>query len=92
MANGTFTVVRLESQLDRTRYQIGQSDKTESAVSQTFNAAKKIQSATAYITARGLYEACINGKRVGDAFLTPGWTSYRKRLQYQQYDVTDLLR
>ena len=58
----------------------------------TFNAAKKIQSATAYITARGLYEACINGKRVGDAFLTPGWTTYRKRLQYQQYDVTDLLR
>jgi alpha-L-rhamnosidase len=57
----------------------------------TFNASKKIQSATAYITARGLYEARINGQRVGDAFLTPGWTSYRKRLQYQQYDVTNLL-
>src|SRR5690606_33306254 len=44
------------------------------------------------ITARGLYEACINGKRVGDAYLTPGWTSYSKRLQYQQYDVTSLLQ
>jgi alpha-L-rhamnosidase len=58
----------------------------------TFAAGKKIQSATAYISARGLYEARINGERVGDAFLTPGWTSYRKRLQYQQYDVTNLLR
>lgn len=58
----------------------------------TFQASKKIQSATAYITARGLYEAHINGERVGDALLTPGWTSYRKRLQYQQYDVTNLLR
>lgn len=58
----------------------------------TFKTAKKIQSATAYVTARGLYEARINGQRVGDAFLTPGWTNYRKRLQYQQYDVTDLLR
>lgn len=58
----------------------------------TFQASKKIQSATAYITSRGLYEARINGERVGDALLTPGWTSYRKRLQYQQYDVTSLLR
>jgi alpha-L-rhamnosidase len=56
-----------------------------------FKAAKKIASATAYITAHGMYEACINGKRVGDAYLTPGWTSYNKRLQYQTYDVTDLL-
>ncbi|MGB3005265.1 MAG: family 78 glycoside hydrolase catalytic domain [Chitinophagaceae bacterium] len=57
-----------------------------------FNNGKKIKSATAYITAHGLYEAQINGKRVGDAYLTPGWTSYKKRLQYQAYDVTDLLR
>jgi len=56
-----------------------------------FKVSKKIQSATAYITAHGLYEACINGKRVGDHYLTPGWTSYNKRLQYQTYDVTDLL-
>ena len=57
----------------------------------TFTANKKIQSAFAYITAHGLYEAQINGRRVGDAFLTPGWTSYKKRLQYQVYDVTGLL-
>jgi alpha-L-rhamnosidase len=53
---------------------------------------KKIKSAVAYITAHGLYEANINGKRVGDAYLTPGWTSYKNRLQYQTYDVTDLLK
>jgi alpha-L-rhamnosidase len=38
-----------------------------------------------------MYEAQINGKRVGDAYLTPGWTSYNKRLQYQVYDVTNML-
>lgn len=56
-----------------------------------FQSSKKIQSATAYITAHGMYEAMINGKRVGDFYLTPGWTSYNKRLQYQTYDVTNLL-
>ncbi len=56
-----------------------------------FKASRKIKSATAYITAEGLYEASINGKRVGDSYLTPGWTSYSRRLQYQQYDVTGLL-
>ena len=56
-----------------------------------FKVSRKIQSATAYITAEGLYEASINGKRVGDSYLTPGWTSYSKRLQYQQYDITGLL-
>lgn len=57
-----------------------------------FNSAKKIKSATAYITAHGLYEAQLNGKRIGNAYLTPGWTSYNKHLQYQCYDVTDHLK
>ena len=57
-----------------------------------FPIGKKIKSATAYITAHGLYEAHINGKRVGDAYMTPGWTSYKKRLQYQVYDVSDMLK
>jgi len=57
-----------------------------------FSMNKKIASATAYITAHGMYEAQINGKRVGDSYLTPGWTSYNKRLEYQVYDVTDLLQ
>jgi alpha-L-rhamnosidase len=53
---------------------------------------KPIRSASAYITAHGVYEAVINGQRVGDAYLTPGWTSYKNRLQYQVYDVTRLLK
>jgi alpha-L-rhamnosidase len=57
-----------------------------------FSVNKKVQSATLYITSHGLYEAQINGHRVGDAYLTPGWTSYNKRLQYQVYDVTGLLK
>ena len=43
------------------------------------------------ITARGVYEAKLNGSRVGNFILAPGWTVYDKRLQMQRYDVTDLL-
>ncbi|MCC8427109.1 glycoside hydrolase family 78 protein [Mucilaginibacter sp. UR6-11] len=57
-----------------------------------FSVNKKIKSAMAYITSHGLYEAHINGHRVGDEYLTPGYTSYNKRLQYQAYDVTGLLQ
>ena len=57
-----------------------------------FVTGKKIINATAYITSHGLYEARINGQKIGDAYLTPGWTSYHKRLQYQVYNVTDLLK
>ncbi len=51
-----------------------------------------IASARAYVTSHGLYEMQLNGQRVGDQLFTPGWTSYNKRLQYQTYDVTPLLR
>ena len=44
-----------------------------------------------YVTAHGIYEAFLNGIRVGDAELTPGYTQYRTRLQVQTYDVTDLI-
>ena len=57
-----------------------------------FKNTKKIIAATANITSHGMYEAFINGKRVGDAYLTPGWTSYSTRLQYQSYDVSSLLQ
>lgn len=57
-----------------------------------FQSTKPVRSATAYITARGMYEARINGERVGDACLTPGWTVYQKRLQYQVYDVTSMIK
>ena len=50
-----------------------------------------VQKARLYITACGLYEARLNGARVGDAVLSPGITDYRKRVQYQTYDVTALV-
>lgn len=43
-------------------------------------------------TALGLYFATINGKRVGDSYLAPGWTSYNKMLQMQEYDITDMIK
>lgn len=58
----------------------------------TFAAAKKIQAANLFITSHGLYESFINGQRIGQAYLTPGFTSYNKRLQYQVYDVTKYLQ
>jgi alpha-L-rhamnosidase len=45
-----------------------------------------------YVTAHGVYELELNGARVGDHVLAPGWTSYRNRLRYQTFDVTGLLR
>ena len=47
--------------------------------------------ATLILTALGVYEARINGERVSDYVLAPGWTAYTKRLQYQQYDITQQL-
>lgn len=44
-----------------------------------------------YITACGLYEAKLNGQRVGNFVMAPGYTDYNKRVQYQTYDVTNLL-
>lgn len=54
-------------------------------------AAEKVKKATLRITALGLYEAEINGKKVGDALFTPGFTYYPTQLQYQTYDVTAML-
>ncbi len=51
-----------------------------------------VKKARLYITACGLYAAQLNGKKVGDFILAPGITDYRKRVQYQTYDVTDLLQ
>ena len=56
-----------------------------------FSVAKKIKSARVYVTALGLYELHLNGKKVGSDLFTPGWTSYKNRIQYQTYDVTNLL-
>ena len=61
------------------------------AFSKQFEIREKVAKAVLYMTAMGVYEANINGKRVSDYVLAPGWTTYYKRLQYQEYDVTELL-
>ncbi|TJZ63233.1 alpha-L-rhamnosidase [Sphingobacterium olei] len=66
--------------------------KTSPLFRKTYSLNKNIKSATAYISARGLYEAYINGQRIGDAYFMPGWTSYKHHIQYQTYDVTKLLK
>jgi alpha-L-rhamnosidase len=49
---------------------------------------KRVQSARLYVTALGSYRMFLNGQRIGDDLLTPGFTDYSKRVQYQTYDVT----
>ena len=56
-----------------------------------FSLSGDLRNATLYLTALGAYEASLNGKRVSDYVLAPGWTVFEKRLQYQAYDVTNLL-
>ena len=52
---------------------------------------KPVRKAELIITALGVYEAVLNGSRVSEDVLMPGWTSYDKRLQYQKYDITELV-
>lgn len=51
-----------------------------------------VRKARLYVTACGLYEIKLNGQRVGNFVLAPGHTDYRRRIQYQTYDVTDLIQ
>lgn len=56
-----------------------------------FSLDKKVKKAMVYVTSQGVYELELNGQKVGQDYLAPGWTSYNKRLQYQIYDVTEQL-
>ena len=56
-----------------------------------FETTKEVRRARLYVTALGSYRVFLNGTRVGNDVLTPGFTDYRKRVLYQTYDVTDLL-
>ena len=57
-----------------------------------FDLSGEVVRARLYITALGVYEVEINGTRVGDDVLAPGWSSYGHRLRYRTHEVTDLLR
>jgi alpha-L-rhamnosidase len=50
-----------------------------------------VRRARVHVTARGVYELRVNGSRVGDLELAPGWTDYNDRILYQSFDITDLL-
>lgn len=73
---------------------IGEVEKNHEALllRKTFNLNKNIKSARIYISGLGYYELYINGTKVGDHVLDPGFTDYTKRVQYTSYDVTDYLR
>lgn len=57
-----------------------------------FTTTQHLVRARLYATSRGVYEARLNGEPVGDHTLVPGWTDYNQRIQYQTFDVTDLIR
>lgn len=56
-----------------------------------FKVEKEIKKVRIYSTALGVYEIKINGEKVGDTFFAPGWTNYKKRLQYQTYNADGML-
>jgi len=57
-----------------------------------FGVEKEVRSATLHVTALGVCEAWINGQRVGDSHLLPGWTDYRKRVYYHSFEVGEMLK
>lgn len=61
-------------------------------VRRKFSADRDIKRARLYASARGFYNAYINGEKVGADFYNPGFTDYRLRIQYQTFDVTDMIR
>lgn len=74
----------------------GSEDRSEGEPAVVFrrrlNLLKPVSSATLFLTARGVVEAFINGVKVGDDLLAPGWTSYNNRVLYRRHDVTHLLQ
>src|SRR6478752_922725 len=58
----------------------------------SFRVTGAVARARAHVTALGLVELTLNGRRVGTDRLAPGWTDYRLRIQYESSDVLDLLR
>jgi alpha-L-rhamnosidase len=57
-----------------------------------FSVEKEIEKVRVYATSLGVYEIKINGEKVGDSFFAPGWTNYKKRIQYQTYAADGLLK
>lgn len=69
-----------------------ESEPPVSLLRREFSVGQDVRRARLYVSALGMYEAYLNGSRVGDEVLTPGFTDMERRRQYQTYDVTDLIR
>jgi alpha-L-rhamnosidase len=67
-------------------------DESVPCLRKVFTLGKTVSNAVLYATALGLYEARINGRRIGDHVLAPEWTDYRKRICYQAYDATAFVK
>ncbi|MGN0181981.1 MAG: family 78 glycoside hydrolase catalytic domain, partial [Candidatus Ornithomonoglobus sp.] len=61
------------------------------SVRKRINIDKEIRSAVLYASARGFYNAFVNGRKAGNEYFAPGFTDYRLRIQYQKYDITNML-
>lgn len=72
--------------------EIGANGMPAPILSGVLNLPADITRARLYATAHGIYIPTVNGQRIDDTVLAPGWTSYENRLRYQTYDVTSLLR
>ena len=57
-----------------------------------FKVNQTVTNATVYVTALGAYELHLNGQKVGNDVLTPGWSEFTKRVYYQTYDVTGMVK
>jgi len=82
MSPGNWKAKWIEMEGDTNRYSPSPHFRKE------FSVEKNISKAVVYVTSHGLYELHLNGKKVGEQVLTPGWTSYGKRILYHVYDVT----
>jgi alpha-L-rhamnosidase len=83
---GTMYLDTPEGQKERRRWAIPRQFR------KAFQVERTVKQATLTVTALGLYEFRLNGKRVGDHLLAPEWTDYNKRVQYQTFDVTGLIK
>ncbi|KAK6500100.1 hypothetical protein TWF481_010457 [Arthrobotrys musiformis] len=69
-----------------------QTPKSVTVLRNTYYFKSKPRAGRAYATAFGVYKILINGKKVGDSIMEPGWTEYSHRVSYQTYDITNLLQ
>ena len=89
---GGFETGFLSKNLWEAQWLVPEVTETVPVFSKKIDVKEGFEKARAYATAYGIYEIYINEKKVSDRYLAPGFTSYKKRLQYQTYDVSEYLK